>query len=385
MKQPLLPGSTVGLLGSGQLGRMSAQSARQLGYRVIVLSPEEDSPTGHIADYSVLAPLDDHAAYVQVAQQSDVLTYEFENVSAAPLELALQHCPIFPHPRILHTTQHRIREKEALRALDVPTADFATIDTLTALESAIRTFRRGVLKRVTGGYDGKGQAVVQSEDDLTEIYDLLSQRGHDPLILERFVPFRRELSVIVARSQDGRTATFPCAENIHRNGILHVSIAPARVAAHVTDEAQRLAKRIADGFDLVGVMGIELFETDQGLVVNELAPRPHNSGHYTLDACFTSQFEQHIRAVVGLPLGSSALHTPAVMLNLLGEHIAPLEQNLAPIMADPLLKLHLYGKAEARTGRKMGHITALGRTVQEALDRLEPVWNLLRPSPESLT
>lgn len=377
MTKPLLPGSIIGMLGSGQLGRMSGQAARQLGYRFIVLSPEADSPAGHIADASVVAPLDRATAYEEIAQQCAALTYEFENVSVAPLEAALQHCPVYPHPNILHTTQHRVREKEALHALNIPTADYVVVDSFATLQEGIEAFGHGVLKTVTGGYDGKGQTVVKLGEELLQPYTDLSRDGRDTLILERFVAFRRELSVIVARNRSGHTLAFPCAENIHRHGILHLSIAPARIAPSQALEAERLACRIAEGLDLVGVMGIELFETDSGLVVNELAPRPHNSGHYTLDACVTSQFEQHIRAVANLPLGACDQHTPAVMLNLLGEHMEPLERHLGQILSDPLLKLHLYGKAEPRVGRKMGHLTALGKNVNEALERLQTVWEII--------
>ena len=232
------------------------------------------------------------------------------------------------------------------------------------LKKALDQFGKGVLKRALGGYDGKGQRVVWKGQDAEEVYRELAPDGAE-LIFEEFVPFVRELSVIVARSVDGRVVTYPCTENIHRRGILHLSIAPARTAADRAAKARHMAARLAEGLDLVGVMGVELFETDEGLLVNELAPRPHNSGHYTLDACDTSQFEQHIRAVAGLPLGDPSLHTPAVMLNLLGQRMESLGRHLATILRDPC-SLHVYGKREARPGRKMAHLTALGSSVEEA-------------------
>lgn len=372
------------MLGGGQLGRMSGQAARRLGFRFAVLADAPDAPAAHIADTAVVSPLDDPAGYLRMAELCDVLTYEFENVPAEPLQQATVRCPVLPRPEVLHVTRHRRREKEALRALNIPTADYAVIHSAADLERALARFGRGVLKRVTGGYDGKGQAVLTAGEPTEGVYAALSRGGRDELILEAFVPFVRELSVIVARGRSGEIRTYPCAENIHRRGILHLSIAPARTAPATQAEAAEIAAAIAEGLDLVGVMGIEMFETERGLVVNELAPRPHNSGHFTLDACFTSQFEQHVRAVAGWPLGATDQHTPAVMLNLLGEHIPRLYEHLGAVMSDPLLKLHIYGKSEARPGRKMGHLTALGASVDEALERLARVWPLLRAGDEPL-
>lgn len=383
MTVPLPPGATIGMLGSGQLGRMSGQAARRLGYRLIVLSPDEDAPASHVADRTIVSPLDDAAGYRAIAPLCDVLTYEFENVVAKPLLDIAAYVPVYPRPAILDTVRHRLREKEAVRALGVPTADFVPVRCPENLDKALDQFGKGVLKRALGGYDGKGQRVVWKGQDAEEVYRELAPDGAE-LIFEEFVPFVRELSVIVARSVDGRVVTYPCTENIHRRGILHLSIAPARTAADRAAKARHMAARLAEGLDLVGVMGVELFETDEGLLVNELAPRPHNSGHYTLDACYTSQFEQHIRAVAGLPLGDPSLHTPAVMLNLLGQHMESLGRHLATILRDPLLKLHVYGKREARPGRKMAHLTALGSSVEEACARLERVWPLLRAGDEPL-
>lgn len=384
MKRPLPPGSTIGMLGSGQLGRMSGQAARRLGYRFVVLSPEIESPAGQIADRTVIADYDDPSGYVEMGQLCDVLTYEFENIASEPLEEVQRLCPVLPNPSILHTARHRLREKERVRSLGVPTAAFCSVGSAGDLRRGLQQFGKGVVKRATGGYDGKGQAVATLEDDLEYLYKSLSDGGRIELILEAFVPFKRELSVMVARGASGEMVTYPCVENVHRSGILHLTIAPARITPETAAEAERIAKTLAEGLELQGVMGIELFETEGGLLVNELAPRPHNSGHYTLDACYTSQFEQHVRAVAGLPLGSARQHTPAVMLNLLGEHMGRLEEHLTEVLSDPLIKLHLYGKSETRPGRKMGHLTALGATVEEALARLERVWPLVRAADEPL-
>lgn len=373
------------MLGSGQLGRMSGMAARRLGYRFVVLSPEADSPAGQIADASVVAPLDDEGAIWRLAQRADVLTYEFENVGAEPLQRATAACRVFPAPSILGFTQDRIAEKEALRRIGVPTTRFAGIDSIGDLEHAlVRSPGPWILKTVRGGYDGKGQRSLQRGDDVHAAYTELSGGGGRRLILEDRVPFVRELSVIVARDQDGFTRTFPVAENVHRDGILHLSIAPARIDVQVAQNARHIAERIANGLGLVGVMGVEMFETPHGLYVNELAPRPHNSGHYTLDGCIHSQFDLHIQAVAGLPLGATDLLTPVVMLNLLGEHMEPLLAGLPEILSDPHLKLHLYGKSESRKGRKMGHLCAVDQDVPGCLARLDPVWKRLRPNERPL-
>lgn len=384
MTSPLPPGSTIGMLGSGQLGRMAGWAARRLGYRFVVLSDAADAPATHVADESIVSPLIEPDGYRLMAHRCDVLTYEFENVPAALLADLDAPCPILPHPDILHMAQDRLREKGAIRALNVLTAEYTPVHSLADLERGLGEYGRGVLKRVTGGYDGKGQAVVEAGERLDAVYEALSGGGADPLILEAFVPYTREVSVIVARSRDGEVVTYPCVENIHRRGILHLSLAPARIPPSAMAEAEGIAAAIAEGLGLVGVMGVELFDTPQGMLVNELAPRPHNSGHFTLDACFTSQFEQQIRAVAGLPLGSPRQHTPAVMLNLLGEHMPGLYANLEKVLADPMLRCHLYGKEEAREGRKMGHITALASSVEEALERLERIWPLLATGDEPL-
>lgn len=384
---PLLPGATIGMLGSGQLGRMSGMAARRLGYRLVVHSPTEDSPAGQIADASVIGQLDDRDAILRVAQQVDVITYEFENVAVEPVMAAAAIRPVFPSPDILRVAQHRRLEKEAIQRAGVPVAKYYPIRSLADLEARLPEFPDGaVLKTATGGYDGKGQRVLDpfERPNLPTIYAELAGDGNRELILEQRIPFEREISVMVGRNAAGDVITFPVAENIHRDGILHLSIVPARVAPEIAAQASEIARTIAEALDLIGVLGVEMFQTATGLYVNEIAPRPHNSGHYTLDACVSSQFEQHIRAVVGLPFGSTELLTPVVMLNLLGEHMAPLEKHFYDILSDPNLKLHLYGKQEARVGRKMGHINAVADSVDEALQRLEPVWKLIRPDGRPL-
>ncbi len=375
------------MLGSGQLGRMSGIAARRLGYRLVVHSPTESSPAGQIADVSVVGSLDDPDAILRVAQQVDVITYEFENVAVEPVMKAAEIRPVFPAPDILRAAQHRLLEKEAVQRAGVPVAKYYPIRSLADLQARLPEFPGGaVLKTVTGGYDGKGQCVLDpaSQPDLAAVYADLAGNGSRELILEERIPFEREISVIVGRNALGDVITFPVAENIHRDGILHLSIVPARVEPEIAAQASEIARTIAEAFDLIGVLGVEMFQTAAGLYVNEIAPRPHNSGHYTLDACISSQFEQHIRAVAGLPFGSTELLTPVVMLNLLGEHMEALETHLYDILSDPKLKLHLYGKEEARAGRKMGHINAVADSVDEALQRLERVWAVIRPDERPL-
>lgn len=373
----IAPPRTIGILGGGQLGRMSAMAAKAMGYRVIVLTPEADSPCSQVCDEAIVAPYDDEGALERLVQQADVVTYEFENVPAHAAAWLEERTVVRPSSRILHTCRHRLREKQALSALGVPTAAFAPIDTKEDLAPAARRLGfPAVLKTTTGGYDGKGQRVVASMAELEQAYDAL--RPAASLILEAFVPFQRELSVIVARNARGEGATFPVVENVHHDNILHRSAAPAPIDADQARKAQQLAVQIAEGLGLVGVMGVEMFAGDDFLLVNELAPRPHNSGHYTLDACVTSQFEQHVRAVCNLPLGSTEQHHAAVMVNVLGQHVASLLKNAAGVLSHPRVKLHLYGKKDALPQRKMGHITVLGSSVEEALRVADDVWSRLR-------
>jgi 5-(carboxyamino)imidazole ribonucleotide synthase len=367
------PGSTVGVMGSGQLGRMFAIAARRMGYRIHIFSPDRDTPAGALADLEVAAPYEDQAAVEKFAAGVDVLTFEFENIPVASVEWAAAHTVVRPAGQVLHICQHRLREKQFLAGAGIPVAPFAPINSNADLRAAIAAIGSpAVLKTAAFGYDGKGQRKIATAAEAESI-------GIDaPSVLEGFVPFSHEISVIVARGLDGRAVTFPVCENIHRNHILDITIAPARVSAEVEAAARALACTVAEKLDLVGLLAVEMFLLpDSTLVVNELAPRPHNSGHYTFDACVTSQFEQQLRAICGLALGSTELMRPAAMANLLGDLWANGEPDWAAAAALPAVKIHLYGKAGPRPGRKMGHLTALAddtdsaiAMVREARDRL---------------
>ncbi len=365
----ITPGKTVGILGGGQLGKMSAQAARAMGYRVVIADPDPDCPAAGVADRVVVARLDDPEGMALMAELCDVITYEFENVNPAVPERLAGRVPTWPKAEVLAICRDRIEEKSSLASIGVPVAPWRPVLSREDFDLALAEIGTpSVLKTATEGYDGKGQVVIQTADEAPAAFEKLGGR---PLVLEGFVPFEKEVSVVVARNVRGEVAAFPVAENIHRENILSVSIAPARVSAETADAARTLALKIAGEFDLVGLLGIEMFVLpDGGLLVNELAPRPHNSGHYTMDGCVTSQFEQHIRAVCGLPLGATDLLTPVVMLNIMGEHF-PLDH--AAILSDRYAKLHLYGKREARPKRKMGHVNFVGDSVEEALSRMEAV------------
>jgi 5-(carboxyamino)imidazole ribonucleotide synthase len=367
------PGATIGMVGGGQLGRMSALAARAMGYRVVVVDPDPDCPAAAAADRVVVSPLNDPEGVAPLAELCDVITYEFENINPAVLERLAQVKPVHPGVDVLRICQDRVKEKSSLAAIGIPVAPWRAVSSKDDFSRAISEIGvPSVLKTTTEGYDGKGQVVIRSLEEADAAYERLAGR---PLILEGFVPFEREVSVVVARNARGEVATFPVGENIHRENILAVTIAPARVPERTAEAARELAVRIATELGLVGVLGVEMFALPDGsLLVNELAPRPHNSGHYTMDGCVTSQFEQHIRAVCGLPLGSVELLRPTVMVNIMGEHY-PL--NVEAALADPFVKLHLYGKREARPKRKMGHLNALGATVEEALERADRAHRLL--------
>lgn len=372
---PVLPGETLGILGAGQLGRMTAIAAKQMGYRVAVLGPEGDDPAAQVADVVIAAPLDDVEAGLELASVSSAVTFEFENVAASVARAMQERAPVLPRPEVLEVAQHRLREKETLQRIGVPTAPFHAVRSAGELERALEALGLpALLKTAQGGYDGKGQVLIRRPDEAARAFDRLGA-GSVELIAEAFVPFTKELSVVVARGRGGASAAFPVVENEHKDGILHRSIAPARVSSGAREKASRLALKIAGALDVVGLLAVEMFyvEPDR-LLVNELAPRPHNSGHFTLDACITSQFEQHVRAVLGLPLGSPAQHSAAVMLNLLGEHVEALRGAWDELLREPALKLHLYGKREARPGRKMGHLTLLGANVGDAIERAEETW-----------
>lgn len=362
------PGSTVGVLGGGQLGRMFAMAARRLGYRVHTLAPEHDTPTGQIADVEIVASYDDVDQIAAFARNVDVVTFEFENVSAAAAQAAEAHAIVRPNARALSIAQQRVREKSFLRDRGLPVTPFVPVNREADLSAAIETLGRpAVLKTAAFGYDGKGQALIRHDTNLHEVWQGLGGRE---AILEAFIDLEREISVVAARGVSGEIAHFVPVENVHHRHILDVSVAPAAIPAAMAARAIDVTSAVLESLDYVGVLCVEFFVAKDGrLLINELAPRPHNSGHLTFDACRTSQFEQQLRAICGLPLGSPALLQPAAMVNLLGDLWSDGEPNWAAALALPDIKLHLYGKAEARPGRKMGHITVLAPTAAEARTR----------------
>lgn len=359
------PGAVVGVLGSGQLGRMFAIAARRMGYRVHVLSPESDTPTGQVADVEVTAAYDDLDAVRRFAAQVDAVTFEFENVPAATAAAAAELAPVRPDGQVLHVCQERLREKAFLAGTGLPVPPFAAVRTVEDIGPALqRVGTPAVLKTAAFGYDGKGQARV---GNAAEAGAAFAAAGGQPCILEAFVDFDREVSVVAARGLDGAFAHWGVIDNAHRNHILDVSVSPAPVPAAVEKAALEIARTILDSLRVVGVLCVEMFLTRSGdLLVNELAPRPHNSGHLTVDASLTSQFEQQLRAVCGLPLGSTEGVRAAAMANLLGDLWGNGEPDWAAACAVPNVKLHLYGKAAPRPGRKMGHLTALAASPDEA-------------------
>lgn len=348
---------------------MLAIAARQLGYRVAVYSPDADTPAGQVADVEAVGDYLDEERLADFAQRVSVLTFEFENVPSVASEVAAKHTIVRPAGSVLHITQERLREKTFLRDRGFPTTPFREVKTYADLHAAARDLGLpAVLKTASFGYDGKGQQKVYAQSDPAQVYANL---GGAVGIYEAFVDFEKEISVVAARTADGQFAAFPVFENRHANHILDVTFAPAAIGPQLAKEAVELAAGILEKLGVVGLLTVELFVTKSGkLLVNELAPRTHNSGHLTLDACVTSQFEQQVRAVCCLPLGSTALRQPAAMANLLGDVWAKGEPNWAAALSDPHVKLHLYGKAEARKGRKMGHLTACARGVDAAIARV---------------
>lgn len=350
----LPPGSGIGIIGGGQLGRMLAMAAARLSYRTIVLEPGQDCPAAQTANRQIVAAYDDAAALGELASQCDVVTYEFENVPVEAAERLAAERAVYPPPKALETAQDRLIEKDFLVTAGLATAPYRGIGSDRELAAALGEFGGdGVLKTRRLGYDGKGQKRFRSDDppDVAGTFDAM---GGVPLILEGFVPFVREISVIAARNRDGDFAAFDPAENVHRDGILHTSTVPAGIPEATARAASDLARSLMDALDYVGVLGLEFFVLeDQSLIANEFAPRVHNSGHWTEAACAISQFEQHIRAVTGLPLAQATRHSNCVMTNLIGDEV----NRLGDLACKPDTVIHLYGKAEARPGRKMGHVT----------------------------
>ncbi|OXS77853.1 5-(carboxyamino)imidazole ribonucleotide synthase [Domibacillus enclensis] len=361
------PGKTIGIIGGGQLGRMMALAAKEAGFRIAVLEPSEGAPCAQTADIVIQAPYNDQAALKQLADVSDVITYEFENIDYDGLKELMTKANIPQGAELIRITQNRVFEKEALTKAGVKVAPYKVIRTEEELKAGISEIGLpAVLKTATGGYDGKGQFVLKEAEQASEAAALLQ---HGDCVLEQWLSFEKEISVIVTRNPEGETTYFPPAENIHINNILHESIVPARILPETEQAAKKAADQIASSLSLVGTLAVEMFVTeDGGIFINELAPRPHNSGHYTIEACGISQFGQHIRAVCNWPLKSTGLLKPAVMVNVLGQHV---EGVIQAISEKPEWSIHLYGKEEAKHQRKMGHVTILTDNIEETLQEIE--------------
>jgi len=361
----IAPGATLGVLGSGQLGRMFTIAARRMGYRVHTFSPDQDTPTGQVADREITAAYEDLEALRAFAKDVAVVTFEFENVPSDAVHALEGLVPVRPSRTALYTAQQRGREKAFLSARGFPTVPFARASTLAELQDGVaRIGTPVVIKSAAFGYDGKGQHKITRPNEVEPVWNALEGRE---VLVERFVSLQAEISVIAARGLDGMVAEYPPFENRHSNHILDVTTAPALIPAAIAARAREIARAILEALDYIGLLCVEFFVTTDGdLLVNELAPRPHNSGHLTFDAAVTSQFEQQVRAICGLPLGSTELLRPAAMANLLGDLWAEGEPNWAAACRFPDVKLHLYGKTQPRAGRKMGHLTATARTVEEA-------------------
>ena len=366
MSAPILPGATIGVLGSGQLGRMFTIAARRLGYRVHTFSPDQDSPTGQVADHEVTASYDDLAAVSAFARDVAAVTFEFENVPSRTVEALGAGTVVRPSGHVLHVTQHRVREKTFLVGAGIPVAPFAVVEASGDIQRGLaQVGLPAILKTASFGYDGKGQVRIVEPDAASAGWATI---GWQPAVLEGVVAFACEVSVVVARSADGAMVDYGAIENSHRHHILDVSVWPARIPEATARKAVALARAACEALDVVGVLCVEMFVDAAGdVIVNELAPRPHNSGHLTIDAHVTCQFEQQLRAVCGLPLGTTTARAPAAaMANLLGDEWGRGEPDWAAALALPEVKLHLYGKLEPRPGRKMGHLTATAGTPDEA-------------------
>lgn len=373
MSKRILPGQTIGIIGGGQLGRMMAIAAKEMGYRVAVLEPTQDSPCAQVSDIEIVAPYNDLDAAKKLAEVSDVITYEFENVDHVVLGWLEENAYLPQGSKLIQITQDRANEKKAIVESGAEVAPYYVVNNIEDLQNGLKELGMpAVLKTCRGGYDGKGQAVIKNAEHISEAKKLLS---HGTCVLEKWISFQKEISVIVTRSVSGEVSTFPVAENIHVDNILSQTIVPARITDDIANKAKEKAINLAKSINMIGTLAVEMFLTDTGdIFINELAPRPHNSGHYTLNACETSQFEQHIRAVCDWPLGKPDLLKPVVMANILGEHLQLVLDKLDQFTD---CKLHLYGKAEAKVKRKMGHLNILADSVEEALQKYEDlhIWN----------
>lgn len=369
-KKTIFPGAVIGIIGGGQLGKMMAVAAKQMGYKVAVVDPVKDSPCGQIADIEITAQYNDREAIQKMAGVSDIITYEFENIDYEALNWLKEHAYLPQGSELLLITQNRETEKKAIQSAGCQVAPYRIVNSRRELEEAVQSLGLpAVLKTCRGGYDGKGQFVIKEKGQTDEAAALLENGA---CILESWVSFRMELSVIVTRSVHGEISTFPAAENIHHHNILFQSIVPARAEETVQKRAEALAVQLAEKLELVGPLAVEMFVTEDGdLLINELAPRPHNSGHYTLDLCETSQFEQHIRAVCGLPLGRTDLLKPGMMVNLLGDEVKLAEEHTELLKE---AKLYLYGKHEIKKGRKMGHMTFLREPDEKWIQDITNIW-----------
>ncbi len=353
MTKALQQGATIGILGGGQLGRMLSVAASRLGFKTHIFEPGVNPPAGHVADAVTTAPYSDHDALTAFANSVDVITFEFENIPTQALDVLEKLRPVLPARNALATSQDRIVEKEFLSGLGLNVAPFANVETAEDLSTAVATVGTpSILKTRRFGYDGKGQARLKTNDDAQAAWDAL---GNTPCVLEGFIDFSHEVSVIGARSQSGEVVCYDPGENVHRDGILHTTTLPATLSVSQRMDAVLLTGKVLNALDYVGVMGVELFVTPAGLIVNEIAPRVHNSGHWTQNGCVIDQFEQHIRAVAGWPLGDGTRHSNVVMTNLIGDEVL----NVAKLSSDANIGLHLYGKADAKPGRKMGHVNKI--------------------------
>lgn len=376
--QPILPNAMLGILGGGQLGRMFTMSARSMGYRVTVLDPDPESPAGSLADVHLCAHYDDVAALKQLAETCQAVTTEFENVPAESMRYLEQHIRVSPRAESVAISQDRIKEKRYISAAGLKTAPFLAVESIADMESDLSAYLPGILKIARLGYDGKGQIRVSTQDEAKEAF---AQLGSKPCVLEKLLDLNLEISVIVTRSEAGQAVCFPVAENRHENGILDVSIVPARIDESIAERARQMALQLAQAMDYIGVLAVEFFLVNGcELLINEIAPRPHNSGHYTLNATLVSQFDQQVRALCRLPAGDTRLFSPVVMVNLLGD-IWPEGREPAweTLLNRPNVHLHLYGKQSARVGRKMGHYNVLSPDVGDALDQALELKQVLKP------
>jgi len=380
MSKNLLPGATIGMLGGGQLGRMFTIAARNMGYKVIVLEPDTGSPAGQLADQHIIAAYDDEAALMQMSDRCDVITTEFENIPAEVLTKLSESLPVHPSAAAVKIAQDRIVEKEFILSCGLLPVPYGVIKSESDIATAVKDISfPAIIKTARFGYDGKGQLTVKSADEVEEAF---KETGKVACVLEQRIDLDCEISVILGRNQKGDSNCFPVSENIHKDGILYQSICPANISEIIVEAAQAAAKRIADKLDYVGVLAVEFFVSKQGdLLVNEMAPRTHNSGHFTIDACVTSQFEQQVRMVCGLPFGDSNLLSPVVMTNMLGDLWISKDQQNQPkwqnLFKNTATKLHLYGKAEARKGRKMGHFCTLANSVETAQQQADKIFDEL--------